>query len=80
MVLRDNMSDRRGLIIALSEGPVLTFQHIGTSRLGCISPPIPVLSAAFGAVIPFVKVNVFFPACAGLRPTGNLILQMNGLH
>lgn len=83
MVPRDNMSDPGGPIIAITEGPILTFLHTQLSaqwnpKIRLHTSPVILLSAAFGAVIPFVKANVFLPACAGLM--GNLILQMNGLH
>lgn len=79
------MSDHGGPIVTLTEGPVLTFPHAHLPvqwdpEIRLHISPIMLLSAAFGAVTPFVKANVFLPACAGLMLPGNLILQLNGLH
>lgn len=85
MVRRDNMSAHGGLIITLTEGPVLTSQHTQLPvqwdpKIRLHISPIILLSGAFGAVTPFVKANVFLPARAGLMLPGNLILQLDGLH
>lgn len=79
------MSNHRGLIITLAEGPILTFLHTHLPvqrdpKIRLHISPIMLLTAAFGAVTPFVKANVFLPACVGLMLPGNLILEMNGLH
>lgn len=75
MVQRDNMSDCRGLIITLTEGPVLTFPrtHLPVQWDPKIKLHISlvILSfATFGAVTPFVKANVFLPASAALMLAG----------
>lgn len=64
MVQRDNMSDRRGLIMILIEGPAFTSSGTPKIRLHMSSVILP----SAGAVTPFVKANAFLPACTGLMP------------
>lgn len=71
MAQRDNMSDRRGLIIILIEGPAFTscahtFLFSGTPKIRLHMSSVILPSA--GAVTPFVKANAFLPACTGLMP------------
>lgn len=75
MVRWGNMSDRRGLIISLTEGPVLTFPHTHLPvqwdpKIRLHISPVILPSSAFGAVTPFVKANVFLPAYVGCMLVG----------